>query len=283
MTKQLSLVEDNSVVIAVVQNKGGSGKTSLITNLSGVLTTEGTRHLIIDADGQGNVSRTFKLDRNKYSTRNMFFDEVETPQMITKYSPLLDVIQSDKLMNTLDLEIDLKKTLSPFAQMDKHIQSVRAKYDYVLIDTPPSMGLAVGNAMYAADYILIPFKPEPYCIEGLKTVLDEIKEFQRKGVHTKLLGIVPIDCEVRTNCHSDILQQTRQFALENNLHVTEESIPHCINFASAIAYEKLPATLSKRYGRDKNVQRYFSLWQELKQIISQHEGVRLHDSKSIAR
>jgi chromosome partitioning protein len=256
-----------SEVIVINNNKGGVGKTTLATNLAGVLALEGKKVLIIDADNQSNVSLSFGInpDNLQYSLYDVLVDKLPVEYAIKNVYKHIDIIPSNTDLIGFDFKvINNKEFPQPFSIMKTILEPVKENYDYVLIDTPPSLSLIVGNTFHFADSVLIPFTPESYSMRSLIKVLETINDF--KEVHNpslKLLGVLPTMIVTRTSLHSQILQETRRFCLENDINIFETVIPKSIRFASTIAYENLPATLSKKGKEAGEV--YFELWKEIKE------------------
>jgi chromosome partitioning protein len=147
--------------------------------------------------------------------------------------------------------------------MKETCNHLRKNYDYILIDTPPSLSLMVGNAFAFADRVLIPYAPEFYSMRSLIKVVNTIKEFKREfNPHLEVLGVLRTLVNMNTNLHTDIIQETNKYALENSLYVFETVIPKTIQFANSVAYDKLPASLLKQNKRDK-AQLFFDVWDEI--------------------
>jgi chromosome partitioning protein len=273
---------DESIVIAIILGKGGGGKTSLLTNLAGLLNRLQEKSLIIDLDSQGNVSDAFGLKLSKYTALNMFHHKVRTEQMITRFNPYLDVIQASEEMGTLELDLllSMDRYDEPFTFVRPHVEKVRADYKYVFLDSPPSLGLIVGNALAASDYVLIPFLPEPFAVKGLIRVIKSVKEFQQAGMGVKILAVVPMMVKSYTDVHTDMLEQARRYCEENGVFMTETVIPHSILFTNATAKERLPATMGKDKS-NKVVKHYNDLWAELRvrmmmdQVVESNGGVKV--------
>lgn len=264
MVNQMGMFGE-SIIITVSMCKGGAGKTSLLINLAGILSKEKKKVLIIDLDGQGNIDESFGLTKNpRRSMYNVLKGESALNSIIVQYSEYIHIAQAGKGMSKIEFDIlpNIKKYDNPFALLAPNINMNRDKYDFILIDTPPSMGLITGNAFYSTDYVLIPFVPEDYCINGLKTTLEAISDFQKMGIGVDVLAIIPMLVDLRTSLHSGLLQQARQYCEANDIPITDTIIKRSIRFADAIAKESKPATL----GRDANreiVRDYNDLWAEL--------------------
>ncbi|MCS0827426.1 AAA family ATPase [Cytobacillus firmus] len=264
------------MIIAINNNKGGSLKTTTVTNLAGVLASQKKKVLIVDADSQSNVALSFRVNPDNCRTTlyDALTDAVPVEDTIVKVHEYIDIIPSNADLISFDFEVigNPEDYPSPFTMMKEALQHLDEKYDYILIDTPPSLSLIVGNAFALADKVLIPYTPEFYSMRSLISVVKTINEFKEE-INPKLevLGIVKTIVKANTNLHTVVSQQTLKFAKENGIKVFEAEVPNTIQFANAIAYNKVPATMMpKKY--DKSAV-YFDLWEEIEKSLGK-EAVR---------
>lgn len=258
-------------VICVNNNKGGSLKTTTTVNLAGVLAKEGKKVLIIDADNQSNVSLSFGLNPDKFRAGlyQVLMGELSPQNVIvnvynTVYSSI-DILPSNSDLIGFDFEVIGNTSLRrKFSLMKSTCDQLRDSYDYILIDTPPSLSLMVGNAFTFADEVLIPYTPETYSMRSLVKVIETIEDFkQSHNPDLKLMGIVATMVNYRTNLHTDIMKESRQYASKNGLRFFDTFIPHSIRFASSIAYDNIPATLSEETKSKERAEVFFELWKEI--------------------
>ena len=260
-----------SVVIGITNNKGGCGKTSLMTNLIGVITSaESAKVLQIDLDGQGNAADACGLPEARMTTADVLNGKISLSGAKKEVNPFLDVLQAGDSMSTFEFDIlpMLKRYDNPFGILKPHIDQVRTKYDYIFIDTPPSLSLLVGNTFLASDHILIPFVPEPDSVKGFKRVVETIGDFNQAGNKINILSVVPMMVESRTTVHSDILQQARRYCDENNITIWDGVIPRSVYVPKARAYERKPATLGKMRNTEA-IKAYYDLWDFLSDKIKE--------------
>ena len=236
-------------VIAISMNKGGVGKTSLVTNLAGAITKKfNKRVLVIDTDGQGNVSMAFGIkDPNKFDLTiyDVLMRKSKAEDVIIEVSPELHIMPANKDMNFLEFDIlpNLKRYGDPFKLLSRVVDSVKDEYDYIFIDTPPSMGLVAGNVLAMADKVIIPFAPETFGVSGLINVIEGVNDFkQEQNTKLKIAGVVGMMVDSRTILHSELLKQARQYCYKNNINMFDTVIPKSIRFANATAFDGKPAT-----------------------------------------
>lgn len=253
--------------IAVSTNKGGVLKTSITVNLAGILSKEGKRVLIVDTDNQGNALLSFgqnpdSLERSIY---DVLVDGYDINKVIIKdVHENIDILPSNDDMAFFEFDVltKIKQYPEPFKMLKSKMKEVESSYDYIIIDTPPNLGLTQGNALTATDEVLVPFQPENYSMRSLVKILSAIQSFRDDhNPRLKVLGIVATLVDQRTVLHSQILQECRKYCYEHKIKMLETVIPRTIRYASSIAYEGLPATLTEK---DNNlIQAYIDLKEEI--------------------
>lgn len=256
-------------VVCVNNNKGGSLKTTTAVNLAGVLAGQKKKVLIVDSDNQGNVALSFGMnpDQFKLTIYDVLIGDCSTQDAIVNVHKYIDIIPSNDDLVGFEFEVirNIDKYINPFLLMKVACMELEELYDYIIIDTPPSLGLMVGNAFAFADGILIPFNPEQFSMRSLVKVTETIQEFKEQyNDKLKILGVLGTLVDSRTSLHSDVLQSTRKYCLENDIKVFETVVPRTVRHASSIAYESVPATLSKKYKEAGKC--YFDLWKEIEAI-----------------
>jgi chromosome partitioning protein len=255
-------------IIAVSTNKGGVLKTSITTNLAGALCQK-HKVLIVDTDNQGNVLVSFGVnpDQVELTLYDVLVDGVDPNEAIINVHPNIDVLPANDDMSFLEFDVlsNREKYPDPFKMLEKGMKSIEAKYDYILIDSPPNLGLVQGNVLAYAESILIPFQPEGYSMRSLIKILNAIQNFKEKHNRTlDIKGVVATLVDQRTTLHSEVLQQCRRYCLENGIKMFETVIPRSVRFAASVAYERKPATLTD--AKNPLVQAYFDLLQEVEEI-----------------
>lgn len=255
-----------AVIYTVSTNKGGVGKTSLVTNLVGALSRQLKKKvLIVDTDGQGNSSLAFGINPNELDKTiyDVMLGNVETKDAIINISPNIDLLPANDEMNFLDFDIlgNIKQYQQPFHLLRNALEAIRGAYDYIFIDTPPAMSLVAGNVLVASDKVIIPFVPETFAVKGLIRIIEAINEFKSKdNPNLEVEGVVGMMVQNGTVLHSQMLQQARRYCLENDITMYETVIPKSIRFANSTAYEGKPATLTD-YNNDI-VKAYYELLKE---------------------
>lgn len=248
-------------------NKGGVLKTSITTNLAGALCKK-KKVLIIDTDNQGNVLVSFGInpDTIELTLYDVLVDGLEPEKAIINVHPNIDVLPSNDDMSFLEFDVlaNREEYPDPFRMLQKAMQKLESKYDYILIDSPPNLGLVQGNVLSYADSVLIPFQPEGYSMRSLVKILNSIQNFKVKyNNQLNIMGVVATLVDSRTTLHSEVLEQCRKFCFENGIPMFETVIPRSVRFAASVAYERKPATLTDK--KNPLVQAYFDLLQEVEE------------------
>lgn len=199
-------------VICVANQKGGVGKTTTTVNLGAALSQLDRRVLIIDMDPQGNASSGLGIRRHECQEKNIYpvligSAELDSVIIKTKYSNL------DLAAATPDLvgaEIELVDIENREYQLKAAIAKVADKYDYVLIDCPPSLGMLTVNALCAATSFLVPLQCEYYALEGLSQLLNTAGLIKKNlNPNLKIEGIVLTMFDVRNNLSHQVVSEIK--------------------------------------------------------------------------
>ena len=200
-------------IIVVANQKGGVGKTTTSVNLSACLAQLGKRTLLIDADPQGNATSGVGIDKPKLE--NSIYDVMinNLPAEQTIISTAVEGL--DLLPSNIDLagaEIEMVSMIARETILARSLRSVRDKYDFILIDAPPSLGLITLNAFAAADQVLIPIQCEFYALEGLSQLIKTISLIKKHiNKHLEIEGVVLTMYDGRTNLSIQVAEEVKRF------------------------------------------------------------------------
>ncbi|OMI07685.1 hypothetical protein BVL54_19875 [Bacillus paralicheniformis] len=265
-------------VFTVAMHKGGAGKTSLLTNLVGGLTVKypDKRILVIDTDSQANALMAFGGSPQEFPTgvHNLFLGDRDVKDCIYRLLDNVDIIPSTDEMDFIEFEVllDEWRREEPFNKLDTAIEDIRDEYDYIFIDTPPSMNLITGNALKVSDEVIIPFQPETFGVNGIMKVLKTINDLNESlNSDIKVFGVVGMMVDSRASLHTMLVQDARKYCSERGIHMFDAVIPKSVRFANATAFEGLPATMVESEDRKRHhiVNAYYDLLDEM----LQREGV----------
>lgn len=219
-------------IIAIVNQKGGVGKTTTAVNLSAGIGLKGKKVLLVDADPQGNTTSGYGIaKKNANSTSyELLLGSVSAEEATIKTSfNGVDIIPSS--MNLAAAEIDLIEVEHREARLKTVLSRIREKYDYVFIDCPPSLGLITINALNAADTVLVPLQCEYYALEGLSQLIASIRQVKRLYNPTlEIEGIVLTMYDARLNLTNQVVGEIKKY-FGNKLYKT--AIPRAVRISEA--------------------------------------------------
>ena len=222
-------------IIAVANQKGGVGKSTTAINLSACLAEKGKKVLAIDMDPQGNTTSGFGVDKNgiENTLYELLLGEAETKDTIVKdVVENLDLIPSN--INLSGAEIELVGIDDKEFILKGITDKLRRKYDYIILDCPPSLNMLTINALTAATSVLVPIQCEYYALEGLSQLIhtiDLVKERLHKRL--KMEGVVFTMYDARTNLSLQVVENVKE-NLNQNIYKT--IIPRNVRLAEAPSY-----------------------------------------------
>ena len=197
-------------IIAVVNQKGGVGKTTTAVNLTAALTEAGKRVLMCDFDPQANATSGLGLDKRhlKHSVYDVIINEINAKDAIvqTKYG--------DVLPSTADLAgagVELVTMPSPNYRLRDALEKVKDEYDLIFIDCPPSLELLTLNSLCAADGIMVPVQCEYYALEGLTDLMTTLRMVKKRlNPKLEIFGVALTMFDGRTNFSTQVAQEVRR-------------------------------------------------------------------------
>ncbi len=226
-------------VIAIANQKGGVGKTTTSINLAACLGECGKRVLLIDTDPQANATSGLSgpVAPGGSLLSVLLREKSIREQVVSTAFPRLELIPSE--LDLATIESALAGSESPLFHLREALQPLREtqEYEIVLLDTPPSLGLLMANALAAADLVLIPLQCEYYALEGLSKILDLLKKLgslDERG-RTRVLGILMTMFDVRTNLSQQVVEDVRRHVPDL---LFETIIPRSIRLAEAPSHGK---------------------------------------------
>ena len=236
-------------IFAVVNQKGGVGKTTTSINLGTALAAVGRRVLIVDFDAQGNASTGLGISRadRELTSYDLVVDRVDMEQtVLSTIVPRLDIVPGDENLSGVETELAgdarrsyrLREALMNY--VDRAEMGGLVKYDYILIDCPPSLSALTLNAMTAANALLVPLQCEFLALEGLSQLMRTV-ELVRQGLNPglEIQGVVLTMYDRRNNLSDEVADQVRAY-FGNKVYNTV--IPRNVRLSEAPSFGK-PALL----------------------------------------
>jgi chromosome partitioning protein len=229
---------DMSRVIAIVNQKGGVGKTTTAINLGASFAVAERKTLIIDMDPQGNatsglgVSRS-SIDKSMYEVL-VDREPLQSAVLHKLHFDRLDLVPSD--VELVGAEVELVQRPERETMLRKALEPMREEYDYILVDCPPSLGLLTLNTLAAADSVLIPIQCEFYALQGLTQLLNTVRLVQQNlNPRLQIEGVLLTMYDQRLNLSRQVAEEAQEYFGDK---VYSVSIPRNVRLAEAPSFGK---------------------------------------------
>lgn len=250
-------------VIVVANQKGGVGKTTTSINFASYLTNFGKKVLLIDMDPQANSTAGIGLEKKDFQ-KNVYeclIENLDPGKAVYKTKVAnFDILPAD--INLAGAQIELIETDKRELVLKSITEQLKDKYDYIVIDTPPSLGILTLNGLVAADTVLIPLQCEYYAMEGLSQLLNTVKLIQKKlNPSLEIEGILLTMFDSRTNISTQVVEEVTSYFKDK---VFKTIIPRNVKLSEAPSFG-IPINLYDAYSTGANSYLEFT-----KEVI-QHE------------
>jgi chromosome partitioning protein len=202
------------MIIAIANQKGGVGKTTTAINLAAALASKGRRTLLLDLDPQANSSMSF-LDVHQLAGSSVYEalteDHVHLPAIIKAVEKVPNLFIAPATIALAKIEAKLIGEIDSHYRLKDELQVVQDEYDYVIIDTPPTLGIITVNALVAASHVLIPIQASYFALEGTDDLLETIDKIKlRANPQLQILGALITLYDKRTLLAKDIYEQIQR-------------------------------------------------------------------------
>ncbi|MBQ2286919.1 MAG: ParA family protein, partial [Clostridia bacterium] len=219
-------------IVAVVNQKGGVGKTTTAVNLAAGVGMAGKTVLLVDADPQGNSTSGYGISKKQAKVTSYELlvgtGKLENAIIKTEFQKV-DIIPSS--MNLAAAEVDLIEMEHREAQLKMALAAAREKYDYIFIDCPPSLGLITINALNAAGTVLVPIQCEYFALEGLSQLMNTVRQVKRLYNPTlEIEGIVLTMFDGRLNLTMQVITEIKKYFADKLYKTT---IPRTVRLSEA--------------------------------------------------
>lgn len=223
--------------IVLANQKGGVSKTSTVRNLSFSLAELGKKVLAVDLDPQCNLTVCFGLSPKKMKhttgtliTRMLTEDELPNKNEYIQTVGKVDVIPASRALTVAEVNMFISHSSTKY--LSKLLTPLQSYYDYILIDTSPSLGALTVNALTTADEVIIPIDPELFAMTGMNDLMDSISRVRENlNPHIQILGVLFVKCIMRTNLYKEAQKNIRNYF--TNVPVLENVVPLTVKVGEA--------------------------------------------------
>ena len=228
--------ERDCLVLGVINQKGGVGKSTTAVNLSAALGEKGYKILLVDLDPQGNCSSGIGFNKTECELSSydcLLNDDVETKEIIVD----VETKGVELIPATIDLagaEAELVQEISRESRLKEALEEIRDEYDFVVIDCPPSLGMLTINALTASDQLIIPIQCEFFALEGLAKIVDSINMVKKRlNKKLEIFGVVITMFDGRTSLAKQVADEVANYFGDK---VFSTKIPRTVRISEAPGY-----------------------------------------------
>jgi chromosome partitioning protein len=231
-------------IIAICNQKGGTGKTTSAINLAVYIALLGKKVLLVDLDPQANTTSGVGINKHgvSKSTYHILLEELEIREILQK-TAINNLWLAPSNLDLTGAEVELVSTLGREYRLKKTLQKEKENFDFIIIDSPPSLGLLTINCLCAADSVLIPVQCEYYALEGVAQLANTINLVKNNlNPNLAIEGVLLTMADFRTNLTKEVMSEVRNYFKEK---VYKSVIPRSIRLSEAPSYGKPIAVYDK--------------------------------------
>ena len=224
-------------VISICNQKGGCGKSTLTENLGAALANCGAKVLLVDLDPSGNLSIALGLPKNSRNTieslmRSVILeDTLDFEETVVHHEEGMDILPANRLLTGMELQL---QTLEDSKTVLKDVlAAIKGRYQFVLIDCMPSLGMLTLNALTASDEVLIPVQPQCLSVEGLQELMGTIAKVRKTSNHDLKIGGIVFSLDSNVRCNERRIKEDVRAAYEKHVRIFDQTIPNLSSIAQS--------------------------------------------------
>ncbi|HEY3375531.1 MAG TPA: AAA family ATPase [Candidatus Aquicultor sp.] len=260
--------ERSGLTYAVVNQKGGVGKSTTAVNLGSYLADMGQKVLLIDFDPQGNTSSGLGVDKDSLPAcmYDVIVDEKPLSAIIIR-TQIKNLFIAPATVQLAGAEIELVSALSREHRLKRSISQIKSHYDYIIIDCPPSLGLLTVNALTAVEELIIPVQCEFYALEGLSKLLESVRLVKNNlNPDLKIGGVLMTMHDIRTRLSQQVIDEVKKFFHEL---VFDTVIPRTVRLSEAPSFG---VPINRYDAQSKGAQAYQQFAREVMERAKKRTG-----------
>ena len=193
------------MIISIVNQKGGTAKTTTTLNLGCALAKHKKKVLLVDMDAQASLTYSMGFMNIPHTISHVFHQEKTTKEVIIQTEEKVDLLPSD--ITLADVELAMTSSEDRESYLKEILLGLNSTYDYILIDSPPSMSLLTINALTASDYVLIPMQLDVLSLQGLELIIQTVNKVKQSfNDQLEIIGILPVLVDFRRKLTSEVLE-----------------------------------------------------------------------------
>lgn len=243
-------------VVAVINQKGGVGKTTTAVNLSACLAEKGISTLLVDLDPQANATSGLGATCEQYHSIYPALTGEKTAREMVQETSYRDLYLIPSEIDLAGCEIELARLENPLLRVKEILEPLRydTAFEYIVIDCPPSLGILMTNALAAAEGLVVPLQCEFYALEGIKKIFDLVERMSSVNPQLKILGVLMTMYDTRTRLSQQVVEDVHEHLPDK---VFQTIIPRSVRFGEAPGFGQ-PITVYDPHGISSNAYRDFT-------------------------
>jgi chromosome partitioning protein len=252
--------EKYSMIISIVNHKGGTGKTTTTINLGSALAAQGQRVLLVDFDAQGSLTYSLGINAPEFTITDALLGEATIADALHEREGM-DVLPANETL--ADAELSIARSGERFNHLKALLRPLQ-EYDFILIDCPPSLSLLTLNALIASDHLIVAMQMDVLALRGLDSILSIVDQLKPLNENLSVLGILAVMVDTRKNMHLEIISHIKS---NYQTSLFKQSIRSCVKAAEAPSFGR---SVVQHAPSSRTAQDYIAFSNEIRQMVLVH-------------